>query len=183
MPEIMLDLETISVRPDASIVIIGAIKFKRGEKYDEKKTYEDLDSKNVFYRRITLDSCKSIGLREDEETKEWWSQQDEDVRFEALDHPDRVTIKEALKDFSKWFMYSSCIWGNGSSFDITILGEAYAKCGMKPPWKFWLVRDLRTLFDLGRIRMKDLPDNGKHHALHDCYRQIIGLQKSLKNLT
>ena len=32
------------------------------------------------------------------------------------------------------------------------------------------------------VKMSDLPQYGKHHALYDCYRQIIGFQRSEKNL-
>ena len=53
---------------------------------------------------------------------------------------------------------------------------------MKIPWNFWLERDLRTLMELGNVKMSDLPQYGKHHALYDCYRQIIGFQRSEKNL-
>ena len=182
MTEVMIDLETLSVRPHAVILIIGAIKFNRDEVWDAKKTYKDLNPKNVFYERITIPSCENVGLHTDKETKKWWSEQEEKVQFEAIHNPDRITLPEALRRFKSWFRGSYKVWGHGSSFDISILGEAYVRCGMTIPWKFWLVRDTRTLFDLGDIRMSDLPDNGKHHALHDCYRQIIGLQMSLKNL-
>ena len=41
---------------------------------------------------------------------------------------------------------------------------------------------LRGIMDLGNIRMCNLPQYQKHHALYDCYRQIIGFQRSEKNL-
>jgi exodeoxyribonuclease VIII len=74
------------------------------------------------------------------------------------------------------------IWGNGSSFDCGILGEAYKRCGMTPPWKFYMERDLRTIMDIGKVKMCDLPQYGKHNAIYDCYRQIIGLQRAEKKI-
>ena len=53
---------------------------------------------------------------------------------------------------------------------------------MEIPWKYYLVRDLRTVLDLGDVKMCDLPQTKLHHALYDCYRQIIGLQRATKNL-
>jgi DNA polymerase III epsilon subunit-like protein len=184
MTDVMMDLETLSVRPNAVILVIGAIKFKRGETWPEKITEKDLKKLDTFYIRIKIDSCKNIGLHVDKETQKWWSIQDSDVRYEALENKDRVTIGEALRKFKQWFGTNprTKIWGNGSSFDCTILGEAYKRCGMKVPWKFWLERDLRTIMDLGEVRACDLPQYKKHNALYDCYRQILGFQRSEKNL-
>ncbi len=184
MTNIMVDLETLSVRPHAAILVIGAIKFKRGETWPEKITDDELKKRDHFYIRIKLDSCINAGLHVDKETQKWWSEQEKDVKYEALENPDRVTIKTALKAFKEWVGTKSRtkIWGNGSSFDCSILGEAFKRCGMTPCWAFWLERDLRTIMDLGNVRACDLPQYGKHNALYDCYRQIIGFQRAEKNL-
>ena len=174
---IMLDLETLSTRSDAVIIVIGAIKFSRKGKTPR------LDEMDTFYRRITVKSCEKAGLRIDQSTIDWWKQQDKDVRYEALENPDRVSLEDALRDFSKWFGDAkTCVWGNGADFDCTILGEAFSRIEMQIPWKFFLTRDCRTLFDLAGIKKSDLPTGLEHHALHDCYRQIIGVKLSLKNL-
>lgn len=184
----MVDLETLSTRANAVILIIGAIRFKLEDTFDVKKDYTSLNPKNVFYRRIKIKSCIDKGQHIDTKTRDWWNEQNEKSKYEALINPERVGLEEALKDFSIWFesiesqSKRTYVWGNGSGFDITILGESFEVCKIPIPWKFWLVRDLRTLFDLGGVRMKDLPENGKHHALHDCYRQIIGAQLSIKNI-
>ena len=182
MSEIMLDLESLSTRPHAVILVIGAIKFRRGETWSEKPI--DLKNRDCFYRRIKIDSCVNAGLHIDPQTEKWWSEQDEDVRYDALENPDRVTLKTALREFKDWFggHHRTKIWGNGSGFDCTILGEAYKRCGMEIPWKFWLERDLRTIMDLGDVRACDLPQYQKHQALWDVYRQIIGFQRAEKNL-
>ena len=182
MSEIMIDLETLSVRPNAVILTIGAIKFNRNDKWDFNKTYIEQPNINTFYRRITIQSCINIGLRTDPETEQFWLDQDNDVKYEALHHPDRVNIEVALKDFTNWVGYSKLIWGHGDDFDCPILSEAYKHCNMEVPWNFWNTRDTRTLFDIAKIYQKDLPNNNKHHALHDCYRQIIGVQKCIKKL-
>ena len=71
MTDIMLDLETLSVRPHAAVIIIGAIKFKRGEIWKVDITEEELYKKNVFFRRITIDSCHKIKLHIDNNTVKW----------------------------------------------------------------------------------------------------------------
>ena len=91
MTDIMLDLETLSVRPDAAIIVIGAIKFFR------KGNMLSIEDSDKFYKRITVESCKEAGLRIDEPTMEWWKSQDKNVLYEALENPDRVPLKQALK--------------------------------------------------------------------------------------
>ena len=176
MTDIMLDLETLSVRPDAAIIVIGAIKFFR------KGNMLSIEDSDKFYKRITVESCKEAGLRIDEPTMEWWKSQDKNVLYEALENPDRVPLKQALKEFTEWIGNSKCVWGNGDDFDCTILGESFSRCGMEIPWKFFLTRDCRTLFDLAGIKKADLPSGLEHHAIHDCYRQIVGVKRSLRIL-
>ena len=180
----MMDLETLSVRPNAVILVIGAIKFNRGKTLSEKITEKDIKKQDCFYRRITIESCIKEGMHIDPNTRKWWESQEYSVKFEAIINKDRIPLREALKEFSEWFgkFERTKIWGNGSSFDCTILGEAYKICKMNPPWRFWLERDLRTMLDIGSVRMCDLPQYQKHNALYDCYRQIIGFQRAEKNI-
>lgn len=182
MTDVMIDLETLSTRSNAAILTIGAIKFKRDSNYDAKRDYTTLPKKDVFYRRITLTSCIHADMHIDKNTVEWWVKQGEEARNEALFHLDRVPLKKALKELSAWIGTSKYVWGNGSSFDITILEEAYRRCKLTPIWKFWNVRDLRTVYDLGKVWSVHVPNSGHHHALHDCYSQILGFQIAMKNI-
>jgi len=47
------------------------------------------------------------------------------------------------------------------------------------PWKFWDVRDTRTLFDLADVQV-DVA--GKHNALTDAVAQARAVQQSYKKL-
>ena len=171
----MLDLETLSTRPNAVILVIAAIKFNRNNK-------EEKIDREYFYTRIKIDSCLEVGCIIEDETVEWWNKQDEKIRYESLENPDRITLKEALEKFSEWYGNCTYIWGNGSSFDCTILNESFKRCKIQTPWKYYNERDLRTIMDIGKVYSNQLPQNEKHNAIFDCYRQIIGLKMSLKNL-
>jgi hypothetical protein len=175
MTDIMVDLETLSVRNNAIILTIGAIKFDRNKILP--KSISDIPEEKMFYKRIKISSCEKIGLHRDSETENWWKKQHPDAYKEAFGfETDRIDIKNALKDFSKWFGFSTYIWGNGSIFDITILSEAYLRCNLPVPWKFYNVRDLRTILDVCDIRHEDNNTN-KHNALYDCFFQIKDIQK------
>ncbi len=172
----MLDLETLSTKNNAIILVIGAIKFNRNEKWSNKFTLEDIDSSKKFYKRIIISSCEEIGLHKDKNTEEWWNKQDPIVKEEAFGfESERVSISDALKEFSEWFKGSTFIWGNGSVFDITIISEAYDRCNLEIPWKFFNIRDLRTLFDIYNFRSKKVSKNNAHNAIYDCFYQIKDL--------
>lgn len=178
----MLDLETLSVRPHAVILVIGAIKFERTDTWQDDVDEKKIKKFDTFYRRITISSCVSLGMDIDPLTSKWWQKQEKDIKYEAIVNKDRIELKQALEEFSTWFGNSTFIYGNGSSFDVTILSEAYSRCGMKIPWKYWFIRDLRTVMDIGGIKMSDVPQYNKHNALYDCYRQILAVQRSIKSL-
>ena len=171
---IMIDIETTSTNPDAAIVSIGAIRFARGGKL---RKIGDMDS---FYTKVSISSCEDVGLHTDPSTMDWWSRQDQSVRYEALENPThRLSIHDALRKLAEWIgRGDNLIWGNGDDFDCVILASAYRACGINVPWKFWNTRDVRTVFDLGGVKPWDLPTELKHHPVHDCWRQIWGLQRS-----
>ena len=62
---------------------------------------------------------------------------------------------------------------------MNILEHAYKSLGMPLPWKFFSVRDSRTLFSLVP-NLQKYP--ASHHALEDCRRQINLLWDSLEYL-
>lgn len=177
--QVMIDIETLSTRPDSVILVIGAIKFSRNV---DLEPFEKLEKIDTFYKRITIESCIDIGLRIDESTVKWWKQQNPKVRYEALENPDRIPLKQALQELSSFIKDSSHIWANSPDFDCTILGEAFNRFEMDIPWKFWNTRDCRTLFDLGGVSKLNMPTGDEHNALYDCYRQIVGVKQALKNL-
>ena len=175
----MIDIETLSTEPNAVVLTIGAIKFNRKEELRALKDYD------TFYIRVEPKSCEDIGCTIDSATLNWWNKQSREARFEALEHPDRVPIKDALIALSRWLDGSKVIWANSPSFDCVILENCYKNCKVGIPWKFWLTRDCRTLYDLAGIRKRDLPSNVEHNSLDDCFTQLIGVYKAFRilNLT
>ena len=66
-------------------------------------------------------------------------------------------------------------------FDFIILENAYKICNLLVPWKFWSLRDCRTVYDLANTKLSSIGET-KHNSLDDCYNQILCLRKSLKKL-
>ena len=80
----MIDIETLSTKPNALILTIGAIKFNRN---DDLKNIEDLET---FYVRIDQNSCKKLNMDISKETLNWWGLQAEKYKYEALLNKDRI---------------------------------------------------------------------------------------------
>lgn len=167
---LMVDLETLATTPNAAILSIGAVTFDP----NSTKVYD------TFYHRIELESLEIIDTYIDDATIEWWSKQDPAAQEEAFDPNNRVDIRWMLDEFYKFCMGSSKFWSHGSTFDIIILEHYFRQVNKPYPWKFWEVRDTRTLFDLGMD--PEMPQANKHHALEDALRQATGVQNMFKKL-
>ena len=175
MTDIMLDIETLSTRPNAVILTIGAIKFNR------KDPVKDILKMKSIYLRISHDSCVKAGLHVDPNTVKWWNEQSKEARYEALENNERIDLKDGLILLTKFVKDSKCIWANSPNFDCVILENAYRECGLEVPWKFWNLRDCRTVYDLGKVSLKNMGET-KHNSLEDCYKQILCLQNALTKL-
>ncbi len=174
----MIDLETLSTKNNAIILTIGAVKFNINKELDKTKQ---------LYMRINLQSCKNLKMHTDRSTVKWWKEQSKEAQYEVFDHPDRIDIKDALAALSDFIKDSRTVWANSPNFDCVILENAFNKCKMTVPWKFWNLRDSRTVYALARLNLtvfrKNIEDEkSAHNALNDCIMQILALKESYKIL-
>lgn len=168
----MLDLETLSTRPDATILTFGACKFD---------PYSQTDIDKGIYFRINVDEQTALGRHIDDNTIEWWSRQAEDVREEALGDGDRISLEQFTQELNRFIVGADCIWAQGPVFDIVILENLYRQLGKPCPWQFWQIRDSRTLLSsLGDPREKN--KTGLHNALEDCVSQAQAIQYVFKQV-
>lgn len=170
----VLDLETMGKGPRAAIVAIGCVRI------------EQLAITGNLYRRVSLETSLQAGLQVDASTIEWWLRQDESARAE-IHKPGAPCLESALEDLADFMGVSPytptsktiLLWGNGSSFDNVIIGNAFDACDIQRPWMFWNDRDLRTLLAL-YPEAKALPFEGtKHHALDDALHEAKQLLMAL----
>jgi len=173
-PNVMIDIETLGTSPNSVIATIGAMKFSR------KGILKPINDMYSFYRRINLDSCYALGMVSDEETIKWWEEQEEKSREEIYDSSNRISIEQALQELSEFIgnNNNTYIWANGPHFDCVILENAFKKCNINLPWKYWNIRDCRTIYDFCNIKLRDINGDYQHNALYDCYRQIYALKLS-----
>ena len=175
---IMLDIETLSTANNASILTIGAIKFSRDSFRVTKK----------FYKRITHDSNEYYERDFNQDTVNWWNTQDKEAKKEIFENKDRIDLNLALQELSIFIGNSRAkIWANGAAFDIPILESAYEACDLDVVWKFWNVRDVRTIYDIGDVNLNNFKREnnllGNHHnALDDCVSQLAAMEKAMDNI-
>jgi hypothetical protein len=172
----MLDIETLSTSTNAIVLTIGALKFQRSE--NKTRLLKDMDS---FYERVCIDSCTKIGLQRDEDTEKWWKTQNKEIYYEAIENKDRIPIQDVLRKLSVFVRDCKYIWCQGINFDPVILENAFRKCKIPIPWKYYNLRDTRTVFDICKIDLKTFTKPDVHHnALQDCYTQYLALKQALK---
>jgi hypothetical protein len=164
--DVMLDLETISTRPDATILTFGACKFSP---YNQDEITEGI------YFRINVDEQIALGRHVDENTIKWWSEQAADVYDEAFNPNDRISLEQFSQELNRFIVGADNIWAQGPVFDIVILENLYRQMSLPCPWQFWQIRDSRTLLStLGDPRDKNKA--GLHNALEDAVSQAQAVQ-------
>lgn len=155
---IMVDLETLGNSANSVIIAIGAVKF------DASRLGEE------FYEVVDAESCVQAGLVMDTSTVLWWMQQSDEAR--AAFKRKGVHLGTALTKFVGFCDVEDRVWGNGASFDNTILSNAYRKTGIEQPWKFWNDRCYRTMKSLyPQVKMER--QGTYHNALDDAKSQAL----------
>jgi exodeoxyribonuclease VIII len=150
------------------ILTIGAVKF------DPFGDTVDVD--NGLYYRVNVDEQLALGRHIQEETIQWWGNQDAEVREEALGEHNRVSLEDMTRGLNRFLVGVENIWCQGPAFDIVILENLYRQLVKPTPWQFWQIRDSRTLFQVhGDPRDKNR--QAAHNALMDCYYQATAVQE------
>jgi len=165
--DVSIDLETLSTDNDAVILSIGATKFNidTGEIFD------------TYYVEVKVNDALLHGSVNGD-TLSWWMRQSDQARELFAEGNTKLNLTDALRGLTAFVGLSTdlSVWGNGATFDVSILDHAYRSAhNATAPWKFWKVRDMRTLVDVA-TRMdfdrQSIPFQGTpHHAGDDSAHQ------------
>lgn len=165
MPDVMIDIETMGLRPNAPMISLGAVAFdSRAMTLGER-----------FYENVSLASAVAQGAVVDPDTVMWWMQQSDDARSVLRRGP--LHINTVLMKFSEWLEQSTVaqnsrrVWCAGPDFDCVILGEHYRRSYIDVPWRFWNQRDYRTVRELWP-NVPRAERKGLHNALDDALYQV-----------
>lgn len=150
---IVIDLETASLRSDAAIMSIAAQVFDPLALLNNPHALpfppEGKSPSPQFTAVVNVASCITAGLDVDKATCRWWSERSDEAKASVLATP--VLLATALEELSKWLDLLRShldadvrLWCQGTDFDIPILANAFRVCGLELPWRHTDVRDART---------------------------------------
>ena len=181
---LMMDLETMGKKPGAPIVSVGAVFFDPASGITGAE----------YYQVINLESSMSFGARPDANTILWWLKQSPEARS-AIVVDDTVGLVEALEQLLDFIAENAAngsknvqLWGNGSSFDCSLLEAAFELADTPFPIPHWNYRDVRTVVELGKAvglnARYDIPFEGdQHNALADARHQVKYVSAIWQRLT
>lgn len=175
MAHIMFDLETFGTKPGSVLRSIGAAVF----------SLDTGDVGSTFYRNITRQSCEAAGLTVDPSTEAWWAKQSKEAQDALL--VDQRPLGGVIDEFHDWFRANDGVqvWCQGANFDA-VLWEAAIKARLpsaQTVWKFWNVRDTRTVYEIAGFNDKAVSRPGTYHnALDDSLHQIKCVTEALRQL-
>lgn len=133
---LIVDIETMGVTIPSPILSVGAVLL------DFTQTPHVV--RPVFFK---MDPKESIGAP-DTETILWWLRQSEAARNEAFFSPVTEHAFDQLENFFK-AAAPDYYWGKAPDFDFGHLAAQFTDQGRTIPWKFWQLRDIRTIEGLG----------------------------------
>lgn len=173
MQDISFDLETLGLKQDAMILAIGAVKFDR-------KTGEISEQ---FYQAVDITAPVGGGTI-DASTVYWWMNQPAAARSAIFDDSEeakaeRVDLRQALVKFSEFIGFNDdlaegeypdvALWQRGDK-DGQWLASAYQGMGLALPFRYWQLKDERTLTELFKP-IKPMRFGVHHNALDDAIYQ------------
>ena len=180
---IMIDLETLDVKPGAVIISIAACTFNPATTYTNIDDFKD-ERKMAF--NIDVNQSLKKGYTISEDTLSFWFNQKHDPlnTFTIKFYPSELLseLSHFIEELEVPEEYLN-LWSNGILFDAGLLEHAYRKEGVPIPWRYDAWRDARTLFRLMGHNSLGIPFFGdKHNPMHDCYNQIANLVPLLRKL-
>ena len=168
---ISFDIETLGTKPGSVIASVGAVVF------DPKagiQSAEELMS-NAF--KVLIDIRESIakGMDVSGDTISWWMQQSDAARnatFNPKDKTDVRTLDTAAINIASFVrsVDKPFVWGNGASFDISLMEAMFDVVDRKYPWAYTRIRCLRTLKNVAQYDEAAIP---KNELPHDCLADAI----------
>lgn len=161
--DLMIDLETLGTTPDAVVISLGAVFFdvKTGTLGPQ------------FYQVLDVTDQMRAGREVSPDTLKWWMGQAEAAK--KVFHEKAKAPREVMALFSQWAKANGGskmqVWGNGSTFDISILENLYRQLGEPQPWAYYSVMDLRTFKRFVGGNEKLAKAGVMHNALQDAINQ------------
>ncbi|HIE9210182.1 TPA: 3'-5' exonuclease [Klebsiella variicola subsp. variicola] len=181
----MIDIETLSTKPNAVICAIGAVFFEPSIGKIGPSFYRTIDPRNSQERGGHISA----------DTVMWWLKQDKEPVSELIAAQTREL--DAIADLANFIGFTFHettsrnlkIWCKGGSFDFPILKSAFERASHEGvptlPWNFWNECCFRSLLAVaGAIGYAPHPRRSvAHNALTDAVYQAEQVCEIWQRLT
>lgn len=171
---IMIDIECTGLGPGCQVLQIAAVPV-----ITPPIVYPALDSDLNQY--ASVESNAQFGLEQDEETMNWWSTQEEELRNKVFGGTAHIVV--VLNNLSNYIGHIEMaadkllgkqlkIWAKPASFDFKILEYAYTAVGLPIPWYRHQLMCMQTLGQLlGPVDPSIEFIGTRHNAFNDASYQ------------
>lgn len=179
MQDLMIDLETLGTDPNCPVISIGAVFF-------------DIATKKLgatFHMALDVNEQIRRGRKPTGDTIRWWMGQTDAAK--RVFHEKARLAPEVLQTLSTWYTTEGLtrvskvnglldplpqrsrgyVWGNGSTFDISILEDIFRDYGLECPWGYNRIMDLRTFKRFKAPDKRVIVSGTAHNALDDAVGQ------------
>lgn len=163
---LMIDIECLSLRPEARILQVGAVV---------SNVRTGMVLKTMCY---WMDQAEQAHRHVDNDTVGWWCQQDETVVKSVFNAPEgqpRTKGRQVFAEMGKIVeLYDPVVWAAPAMFDLPTLFSLWE--GEKP-WSYKKEEDMTTLSNIfDPERALRLPESKMaHNALDDAGAQMVYL--------
>lgn len=160
-PMVVFDIETLGVHRSSRVYEVGALRVR----YDADTRAMEVLAEG-HWRLHGRDQADRL---DDPGTRAWMATVPGRPEALARAEAEGLSVPEFLEGFRPFFDGGALGWCRGTHFDMVILEHLLEPHGLRPPWRYDQVLDLRTLHRtaefLGRTeRDPEMP----HDALADC---------------
>ena len=138
MNHFMLDIETLSTKPNAVVTSVGIVEFNHTGVVER------------FEKHLPIGPQIKKGRDISDGTLMFWLQQSEEARQQLVTGQNDLTKKDSVKQGLVEVMEfignnPAGLWGNGAAFDNVILTDLITNFGGQTLWGFWVDRCYRTV--------------------------------------
>ena len=151
---VMIDIETLGTCSDAVVLSIGAVKFTMEEK---------------FYTVLNVDEELKTNAKVSADTLLWWLDHKEAKDVRMLSDVGSKANYHKLTEFLEFISSCEYFWSKGINFDFPILENCLKRYGLEPSWRYYKLRDFRTLDALCDQSVEH--STASHNALEDAVAQ------------
>lgn len=188
MKSCIYDYETLSKDMINGVAVnLAAIIFDESRFVKEPYEFEELLEIAHFIKFDVKEQVEKYGRTIQKDTLDWWMKLGPEVRSMIKPSADDVSIELVYEFFKNTLEIQNCerVYTRGNTFDPIITETLHRNIGKVDPVKWWVIRDVRSLFEgmtYGhKIKNNFIPEGLEskfiaHNPIHDIAMDIMRFQ-------